>query len=313
MNQRIAIYMLAVIGIAACSTSGNSSSSNNPLAGVTIQTATPTPSPTATPVPTATPTPAPMSTQAIADGGFETTTFSASAWQPCSYPKAQASGTPVPMVTGTITADFISPSSPPFTEGAYPGPSNTSTPTATVQPSVHGGTYAALAYAGTGANAVIFGPNTAAVKSTGGENGICQTFTVPTSASLTFYVDEGGYDSNSSTTIYADQEATLFAGPTSALASASPIPLFSELNTYEQTSSAETGYVEKGPYALTGAPYNLSPGSTATLYIGAYDSSPNTKYGTWIEADDVSITGITVGASSARYRAASVRSKTLHP
>jgi hypothetical protein len=201
-------------------------------------------------------------------------------------------------VTGTIAADFVSASSPPFTEGSYPGPTNTSTPTATVHPSVHGGSYAALAYTGTGANAVIFAPNTAAVKSTAGENGICQTFTVPAAASLTLYVDEGGYESNSATTIYGDQEATLFAGPMSAMASASPIPLFSELNTYEQNMSAETGYTEKGPYALTGAPYNLAAGSTATLYIGTFDSDPSTKYGEWIEADDVSITGTTVSANA---------------
>ncbi len=302
MNKSAISIALLAMSLAACSTSGNSNTTNNPLAGVTIIQPTPTVPPTATPVPTATPTPAPMSTQAIANGGFETTTFASTGWTPCSYPKPLATGTPYPMVTGTITADYVSASSPTFTEGSYPGPGGSPTPTATVQPSVHGGTYAALAYTGTGAAATIFPPNTAAQKSTAGENGICQTFTVPVAASLTMYINEGGYDSNSPTTVYADQEATLFAGPMSGIASASPIPLFSELNTYEQTNTAQTGYVAKGPYALTGAPYNLAAGSTATLYIGAYESSPSTKYGAWIEADDVSVIGTTKSTSSHAVR-----------
>jgi hypothetical protein len=165
------------------------------------------------------------------------------------------------------------------------------TPIATVQPSAHGGTYAALTYSGTGADSAIFPPATTAVASNtnGGANGICQSFTVPQNAVLNVYVNEGGYESGVPGK-YGDQEATLFAGTN--LGTATPITVFQDLNTSYPPSTATNGYVLRGPYALTGAPYNLVPGTTATLFLGTYDSEPSNKYGEFMEVDDASVVGI---------------------
>jgi hypothetical protein len=267
-----------------------------------VATATPTPVATATPTPlaTATPTPAPTATNVLVDPGFETegAAMAFSAWTQCSYPHPVASGTAVPALTTGITGALVSASSPTFTIGATPAPP--ATPLAVVQPSAHGGTYAALTYTGTGADSTVFPPATVAVKSNtaGGANGICQTFVVPENAELSVYVNEGGDES----TPYGDQEATLFAG--SNLTTATPITVFQELNT--QNSMTETnGYVLRGPYAITAAPYGLAPGTVATLFLGTFDTEPSNKYGEYMMVDDASVVGIPEGAASVRRGPAS--------
>jgi hypothetical protein len=302
----LALVALA-IGLAACSTSSNNGSNNNPLSGVTIvqpTAAPPTQTPTATPVPTATPTLAPQAVQALADPSFETEgaasrTFSS--WVPCSYPHPNPTGTktPLPAISpGLVTAAVVNATDPTFTVGSTPGPTTTATPLAVVSSSPHTGTYAALVYTGDGGDSVTFPPATAPVVSRAGVNGICQTFTVPASAVLTAFVNEGG---NEDALNYGDQEGEIFPGPISSLATTTPIPLFTDLaSQYLQPSTATNGYVMKGPYTLTGAPYNLAPGSTATVFFGAYDSSPANKYGMYMFVDDVTVTGIATTMSNAR-------------
>jgi hypothetical protein len=237
----------------------------------------------------------------LSDPGFETegAAMAFSAWTPCSYPHPAYTGTPVPAITSGITSVLVSASSPTFTVGSTPVPMTTApTPIATVQPSAHSGTYAALTYSGTGADSAIFPPATSAVASNtnGGANGICQSFTVPENAVLNVYVDEGGYESGVAGK-YGDQEATLFAGTN--LATATPISVFEELNT-QYGGTATNGYVLRGPYALTAAPYNLVPGTIATLFLGTYDSEPGNKYGEYMFVDDASVVGIPVIAASVR-------------
>ena len=259
MNLRFGVLVPFVVALAACSTSSNSNITN-PLAGVTII------NPTPTPVPTPTFTPAPTATNVIVDGGFETegaAKMTFSSWLPCSYLDG---GTPA--LTSGITADVVSATDPSFTVD--------SSPVTTIATTPDTGTYAALTYTGTGANDVIFPPNTAAVASNGkgGANGICQTFVVPQNAMLTMNVNEGGYESKPS---YGDQEADLFVG-----------------------SNTDT-YTAKGPYALTGAPYSLSAGQTVTLFIGTYDSEPDAKYGEYMLVDNVAVVGTPVTASAVRH------------
>lgn len=282
MNLRFGVLVPFVVALAACSTSSNSNITN-PLAGVTII------NPTPTPVPTPTFTPAPTATNVIVDGGFETegaAKMTFSSWLPCSYLDG---GTPA--LTSGITADVVSATDPSFTVD--------SSPVTTIATTPDTGTYAALTYTGTGANDVIFPPNTAAVASNGkgGANGICQTFVVPQNAMLTMNVNEGGYESKPS---YGDQEADLFVGSNT---SGTPIPLFDELVTQagQASNTATDTYTAKGPYALTGAPYSLSAGQTVTLFIGTYDSEPDAKYGEYMLVDNVAVVGTPVTASAVRH------------
>ncbi len=351
MNQRIAIYALAAIGIAACSTSGNSSSTNNPLAGVTLQVATPTPTPsprasatpavtptptvhpTASPMPTptlvgatpppVTPTPLPTPTQTptsnpniLIDGGFETegaANMTLTAWTPCSYVHPIANGTPaatpIPAIAaGSVTADVISTGSPSFTVGSYPGASGSPTPTATVVPAPNSGSYAALVFTGTGAIIDTFAPHTGpeAAPIPAGVDGICQSFVVPQNGLLTAYVEEGGYESAStSTKTYGDQEADIFAGPVSNVASEQPtLSLFNELNT-QMTAGYTPAYVQKGPYDLIAM--GFTPGQTVTLLFGTYDTSPSHKYGEYMFVDDVAVSGTPLATMSVRPPPASLR------
>jgi hypothetical protein len=204
--------------------------------------------------------------------------------------------TPEPLVAASnVTADIVSAGSPSFTVGNYPGPTSTSTPFATVTPAPHSGSYAALVYTGTGAVADTFAPNTAAQYSDAGVNGICQSFIVPMSGSLTAYVNEGGYEtSTTSTETYGDQEGDIFMGDVSSVASEQPtVSLFNELND-QKTSGYAPSYVQKGPYDLTSM--GLVPGMTVTLMFATYDFSPSEKYGEYMFVDDVSVSGIAQAA-----------------
>jgi len=238
----------------------------------------------------------------LVDGGFEAegaanATFSS--WTPCSYPHPVTGGTPIPAIASGITTAVISASDPSFTVG------KASAPAATVTPAADSGTYAALTYTGTGAVTVTFPPATGpAYPSSGGyppsgASGICQTFVVPQNAVLTLDVNEGGYESK---VAYGDQEAMLFPGTISALATATPITVFEELNT-QYTTGYVASYVSRGPYALTAAPYNLAPGSTATLFVGTFDTEPGVTYGEYMFVDNVSVFGTPVTPSSAIRRA----------
>jgi hypothetical protein len=235
----------------------------------------------------------------LVDGGFEAegaANMTFSSWTPCSYTHPVVGGTPVPAIASGITAAVISASDPSFTVG------KASAPTATITPAPDTGTYAALTYTGTGAVSVVFPPATAPALAPGpgypntGADGICQTFVVPQNAMLTLDVNEGGYESK---VAYGDQEATLFAGTIADLNTATPIPVFDELNT-QYTSGYVASYVSRGPYALNMAPYSLAPGSTATLFLGTFDTEPSTEYGEYMFVDNVSVFGTPVTASSVR-------------
>jgi hypothetical protein len=244
----------------------------------------------------------------LVDGGFETegaagTGFTTStAWIPCTIPQPLASGTPYPASTASptaITADVISGSSPTFGVGPYPGVGGSPTPIATVSPAPHTGTYAALTYTGGGAALQTFAPATAAKSSPKGANGICQSFTVPTNAMFTVYVNEGGYETSG-----GGQEGQIFAGPLSSIATATPIALFSDFAVQGSGTPTNTnGYVLKSA-DLTMSPYasSITPGSTATIFLGTYDISPNSKYGMYMFIDDVSVFGTPVSSSMARRR-----------
>jgi hypothetical protein len=234
----------------------------------------------------------------MVDGGFESEGPSAafagatSGWTPCSYAHVDAGSTaaaptPIPAIVATkVTADLVSSSSPSFTVGATPKPGSTATPAPVIAPAVHSGSFAALTYTGTGAETSI-------AKSSTGANGICQTFVVPVAGVLSMFVNEGGDES----TGFGDQEATLFVGGISALASAAPSPIsvFNELNAnVPAAGAASAAYVERGPYALTEAPpmgLGIAPNTTVTLYVGTFDDGPSNKFGEYMFVDDVSLMG----------------------
>ena len=293
MNQRyglLALCMPAIWALAACGVNGNSSSANNPLAGVTIIKAPPSAAPTATPVPTASPTPAPSATEALTDTGFESGGFS-DGWTACSIPHVAPSSTASPfaaVATGSIGAAIVSASSPPFQVAATPAPETT--------PAIDAGTYSAFTYAGTGAQ-TAYPSSTGGKTGLAGVNGICQTFTVPTAAVLTMEVNEGGSDTGLN---YADQEADIVSS------GGASTNVFFELNdpVFAITSGAPAGttaggtWVQRGPYNLTTAPFNLTPGQSVTLFIGSFDSDPGAKYGVYMFVDNVTVTGTTASPSS---------------
>jgi hypothetical protein len=295
------LLVLVALALAACS-GGGSAGSPLSLSGLVIATASPSPVPTVTPAPTASPN------NALKDGDFESGTFSATAgWSACSIAHPNVTSTAVPSPTpfpaiataATIGALYASATTAPFQGNPTPLPSTT--------PAIFAGKFAALTYAGTAAQ-TVFEPTPGTKTGPAGANGICQTVTVPTGASLTMYVNEGGTDTGLG---FADQEADVI--PTTGANAGTVIPLFLELNDPKFAGSAETGgtpagqtsaaggtYVQKGPYALTGAPYNLAVGQTVQLFIGTFDSAPSTTFGVYMFVDDVNLTGPSVPASSSR-------------
>ena len=80
------------------------------------------------------------------------------------------------------------------------------------------------------------------------------------------------------------------------------------VNPLNATATAGGTYVERGPYAITGAPYNLAPGSTAELFIGTFDDSPSAGtlakpgFGVYMFVDNVAVIGtpLTTGALQRR-------------
>jgi hypothetical protein len=299
--------LLAFFALALAACSGGGSTSNPlSLSGLVISSPSPTPVPTVAPTATATPN------NALKDGDFESGAFNATAgWSACSIAHPNVSSTAVPSPTpvpaiataSTIGAVYVSATSAPFQGNPTPMPSTT--------PAIFAGKFSALAYAGTGAQTVfenVMGTSTGAT----GANGICQTVVVPASASLTMFVNEGGTDGwQFDGTDQADQEADII--PTTGANAGSVIRLFAEDNNPKALGNAEPGsvpsgetstaggnYVEKGPYLLTAAPYNLTAGQTVQLFIGAFDSDPSTKFGVYLFVDDVNLTGPSVPASLQR-------------
>ncbi|HTV74742.1 MAG TPA: hypothetical protein VME66_13680 [Candidatus Acidoferrales bacterium] len=284
MNQGYGLLAFCLLVLAACSTGGGSASNNNPLAGVTIIQPTAPPSATPTPVPTPTPTPAPNMIEALTDTGFESGGFS-DGWTACSIPHVAPSSTASPFATvapASIGAVIVSATSSPFQVAATPNPATT--------PAVYAGTYSALTFSGTGAQTTYA---TTGKLGPAGANGVCQTFTVPTDAVLTMYVNEGGSDSGLN---YADQQADIIS------TGGVDTNLFFELDaaSYSGTGTPPAGgaWAIRGPYDLTSAPYNLTPGQSATLFIGSFDSDPAAKYGVYMFVDNVTITGFSTSSSS---------------
>jgi hypothetical protein len=194
---------------------------------------------------------------------------------------------------GLIDSTIIHSGSPTFDVGPTPNPSfspgASPQPYAVITPSPYDGSYSALTFLG-GDVAHTYGVN---MTSTKGANGICQTFVVPTNGTLSLYVNEGGDEGFGS----GDQEATLFIGGVSALASPSPIPVFQDDTT--QTAQASPGpytagtWSIRGPYTLSSLNSGLTPGTTVTLFLGSYTYSTSTyKYSMYMFVDDVSVFGI---------------------
>jgi hypothetical protein len=302
MQKRLGMLLaFFALALAACS-GGGSAGSPLSLPGLAITTPSPSPVPTVTAAPTATPN------NALKDGDFESGTFNATAgWTACSIAHPNVTSTAVPSPTpfpaigtaSTIGALYASATTAPFQGNPTPAPSTT--------PAIFAGKFAALTYAGTAAQ-TVFEPVPGTETGAAGANGICQTVTVPTGASLTMYVNEGGTDTGLG---FADQEADVI--PTTGANAGAVIPLFLELNDPKFAGSAEVGgtpsgqtstaggaYVQKGPYALTGAPYNLTVGQTVQLFIGSFDSEPSTTFGVYMFVDDVNLTGPSVPASISR-------------
>ena len=151
-----------------------------------------------------------------------------------------------------------------------------------------------MTFSGTGAQTVY--ETNGSKAGLAGANGICQTFTVPTSAVLTMYVNEGGSDTGLK---YADQEADLVSS------SGVTTNLFLELN--DPPNAGNSGYTdsggtweERGPFNLTAAPYNFTPGQSLTLFIGAFDSDPSKYYGVYVFVGEATVTGTTTPASKRR-------------
>jgi hypothetical protein len=321
--QRVLVVssLLLVAGLAACSGS-TSSGGGNPLSGVVITQATPSPVPTATPVPT--PTPA-TDVNVIADPSFATEGAAGAynpttGWTPCTIVQpAVGSSTPVPAVSpssaiGAILASSTTYLYPPSNPPSFLGndqistpPGNSDSTPAPVTPQVDSGdTYSALTYVG-GQEGELFSNGSSFTGETGA-NGICQTFSVPTGATMTVAVNEGGTESGVQ---YGQQEAYLIPQP-----SGTPIPVFVELNDTNHDvyntvpgagavttiSPATQGgtWVQHGPYNLTGSPYNLTPGQSVELFIGVDDNGPEfeapgaTKagFGVFMFVDNVSVVGV---------------------
>jgi hypothetical protein len=300
------LLVLFALALAACS-GGGSAGSPLSLPGLSITTPSPTP-----------PTPMPTATQnnALKDGDFESGAFSATAgWTACSIAHPNVTSTAVPLPTpfpaiappSTFGAAIVSPTSPPFQVAATPAPAT--------KPAIFAGSFAALTWSGTGAQTTFGGAGTS---SADGLSGICQTITIPAGASLTMFVNEGGSDSKLS---FADQEADIV--PATGANAGVAIPLFVEFNAASvagkaqvggvppnQTSTAGGTYVEKGPYALTAAPYNLTAGQTAQLFIGVFDSEPSAGFGAYMFVDDVNLTGPSVPASISRTTPMNARTST---
>jgi hypothetical protein len=284
------LVALAALTLAACTGTGGGASGGgtaNVLAGVVVITPIPTLPPTPTPVPTATP---PGVADVIQDPNFAIEgaagAFSpATQWGPCSYlhPDTEIETplkAPTPAITpaSAIGAVLVSASSPSFQGNPASQPI-----TAPAIPS--GNTFSALTYTGTGAPAVFKIGNA----DTAGANGICQTVTVPTNAMLTMSVNEGGSDENG----FADQEADIITS------TGTVIPIFNELNGGEFSDTGVFGqYITKGPFALTAAPYNLTPGQTVQLFIGTYDDGPGPTFGAYMFVANVALTGTPVTPAS---------------
>jgi hypothetical protein len=287
---RIGAFALGILAVTACSLSGNSSQNNNPLSGVTIIQPTVTP---VTPTPTPSPTPPPNAVEALTDTGFESGGLAAG-WTACSIPHVipSSTATPFPAVASgqPIGAAIVSATSPAFQVATSPSPAAT--------PAIYAGTYAAFTYAGTGAETTYGG-------GTAGTNGVCQTFTVPENAMLSMYVNEGGSDYPIK---YGDQQADIIA------TGGTDTNLFYELNDPGDVADGGTAggtWVQKGPYALTAAPYNFAVGQSVTLFVGSFDNSPGAKYGVYMFVDNVTVTGISSGASLHRGSAPAAHERLL--
>jgi hypothetical protein len=326
-----ALIVLTAAALAACS-GGGSSGGSNPLAGVVVVQATPSPVPTATPVPTQTPE---AEQNVIADPSFATEGAAGAfnpvtGWSACSIPQpAVGSSSPMPASTSppgavlSSTTNFIYAGSPTSFTGndqisSPPGASDAS-PSPVPAMTYNGDAYSALTYTG-GEAGELFSNGTNYSGETGA-NGICQTFTVPTGATFSVEVWEGGTETG---VAYGAQEAYLLPQP-----SGSPIPLFVELNdTYysnygtapgagavnavnpQTEGGVQTGWIEKGPYTITAAPYNLTAGQSVELFIGTEDNYPELEkvgatkagYGEFMFIDNVDVNGIPVTpAAKARH------------
>jgi hypothetical protein len=277
------LLALFALALAACSSGGNAAASPFNLAGIVITTPSPTPPPVVTPAPTATPG------NVLNDGGFESGTFSATAgWTACSIAHPNAASTAVPSPTpfpvianaASIGAIIASASSAPFQGNPTPAPATT--------PAILTGKFAALTFSGTPAQ-TTFESVPGTKSGTNGASGICQTVAIPAGAQLSMFVNEGGTDSGLS---FADQEADII--PTTGANAGVPIRLFAELN---EAGSGGGTYTMKGPYALTGAPYNLIAGQSVQLFIGSFDSSPSATFGVYMFVDNVILTGPSVPAA----------------
>jgi hypothetical protein len=305
-----ALLALFALALAACG-GGSGASGGNPfnLAGVVITTPSPTPVPSVTPGATSTPV------NVLNDGGFESGAFSATAgWTACSIAH------PGPIPTGTATPGAPFPAVAPLNVGAVivsatsASFQGSATPNPVTTPAILGGKFSALTYSGTTAQTAF--PVTGGGKTgPAGANGICQTFAVPAGAQLSMFVNEGGSDSGLN---FADQEAELI--PTTGANAGVAIPLFLELNALSFVGKAETGgtpagqtsnaggtYVMRGPYALTGPPYNLTAGQTVQLFIGSFDSEPSSSFGVYMFVDNVLVTGATAPAAVNRTTSTSNR------
>jgi hypothetical protein len=300
MQKRLGLALvLFALALAACSGGAQTGATPFNLSGLVVTTPSPTPAPIVTPAPTATPG------NVLADGGFESGAFSATAgWTACSIAHPNVTSTALPSPTpfpaigaaANIGAAIVSATSPPFQGNPTPMPSTT--------PATLTGNFAALTFAGTGAQ-TVYESVSGTKAGTAGASGICQTVAVPAGAQLSMFVNEGGTEDELS---FADQEADII--PATGANAGVPIPLFLELNTAPDSGKAETGgtpagqtatsggtYLMKGPYALTAAPYNLSAGQSVKLFIGAFDNDPSATFGVYMFVDNVLLTGPGVPAA----------------
>lgn len=157
--------------------------------------------------------------------------------------------------TANVIAD------PGFESGAFSTWSQCGNAAATIDSSApHSGTYDALV------------GNTAAPEETG-MDGVCQSVTVPSSGTLTFWANEGTSETSTST---ADQEVDVLDANGNVTAT-----LLSEnANTGGWTQKT----IDMSAYA----------GQTVTLLIGIYGSGSSSDYN-YIYVDDVSLTGSSTG------------------
>lgn len=283
-----ASFLVTPLASATCTITFTDKAKNKSTVSVVVKLATPTPSPSPSPTatPTASPTPAGA---AIANGNFASGKLSPG-WTACSFVHA---GYAAPIDASPAPAGvYAQPTTPTAAISAAnlaQYGNSVGTPPPNLNPGPPSGLDGPLP-AGLSSKAAMTGDQNSQNE---GAAGICQTFTVPASATyLSFWAYEGGSEYSFG---YADQEADVMTADGTAIQKT----LFAEDNCFwDPGVVGATGYYGSGciPPGMGGTtaytdwqggywtkrgPYNLSAyaGKSITLFLGVWsDRTENSPY-----------------------------------